>query len=74
MPEMINYVVSQTREVKVTANSLEDAIRIAGVAFTHGQNSDHGIKSSDYPDDMKGVWGNTRTKVREIEISGREGY
>lgn len=68
MPEMITYKITQTREVGVTANCLEDAIRIAGVAFEHGQNSDHGIRKENYPEDMMGVWGNTRTYVKEVEI------
>jgi hypothetical protein len=68
MPEMISYTVTQTREVKVTANSMVDAIRIAEVAFDKGQNADCGINTKDIPDDMKGVWGNTRSFVKEIDI------
>jgi hypothetical protein len=49
MPEMISYTVTQTREVKVTANSMVDAIRIAEVAFDKGQNADCGINTKDIP-------------------------
>jgi len=63
MPEIRNYVVTQTREVGVTANSLVDAIRIADAAFANGQNSDNGV--IDGPQD---VWGNTRTEIKETNI------
>lgn len=67
MPEMHYYLVQQEREVKVTANSAADAIRIADAAFTNGQNSDNGVV-----DGPQGVWGNTRNKVKITSISARE--
>lgn len=66
MPEMRNYVVTQTRIVEVTANSSEDAVRIAVVAFEHGQNADVGIPATKAPE---GIWGNTRSRVKELKIS-----
>lgn len=66
MPEMLHYVVTQTRTVEVTANNSEDAVRIAAVAFEHGQNADCGVPYDKAPD---GVWGNTRSRIKELKIS-----
>lgn len=78
MPEMRYYVVKQTREVKVTANSAADAAQIAGYAFEHGQNSDNGVHSAhpsvapqSHP--LNGIWGNTTTKIRETSLYIDEG-
>lgn len=68
MPEIVYYTVTQTREVRVTANNAEDAALIATAAFTNGQNSDAGVI-----DGPHGVWGNTgsRIKVTGLEVKRR---
>lgn len=58
MPAMKSYVVTETREVKVTATSILDASKIANAAFTYGQNSDNGVRNG-----PEGVWGNTTSAV-----------
>jgi hypothetical protein len=72
MPEVRHYVVEQIREVKVTANSLEDAVRIATAAFKVGQNSDAGVGSSGLLPELKGVWGNTTSRIRERSVHAKE--
>lgn len=72
MPVIRNYVVSQTREVNVRANSLTDAIRIAGVAFNNGQNSDSSARY--IQENIPGIWGDTTTPVKETDITARESY
>jgi hypothetical protein len=62
MPETRYYTVTQEREVKVSANSPGDAIRVAELAFK-GEMS----KSSD-------VVGNVQSPVRDREISAREDF
>lgn len=77
MHEIRNFVVAQTREVSVRANSLEDAIRIAGRAFVDGQNSDGGVKLRSRPekaDPIEGIWGNTTSRIKETDLSAREAY
>lgn len=69
MPKIRHYRVTQTREVKVTANSSIDAARIADVAFNDGQNSDNGVKASAK---IEGIWGNTTSAVRTTDISTHE--
>lgn len=59
MPEMRYFTVTEVREVEVVANSVVDAGRIAAAAFENGQNSDGGVI-----DGPKGVWGNTRGRIR----------
>jgi hypothetical protein len=72
MPEIRYFVVTQTREVKVTANSAADAVLLAEAAFEHGQmNSEPSIAAGKSPE---GIWGNTRSRIREIEINAREGH
>ena len=66
MPEIRRYVVTQTREVEVTANHAEDAVRIANAAFRNGQ------KGLDVIDGPSEVWGNTSSRVRQVEISAKE--
>jgi hypothetical protein len=61
MPEMVSYVVTQTREVKITANSAADAVVVATATF------DHKLK----PDE---IWGHATTDVRITDISAREAY
>jgi hypothetical protein len=65
MPEMRNYIVTQTRDVKVTANNEVDAVSIAAAAFEHGQNSDVSVVRNKAP---VGIWGNTSNRIRVIEI------
>lgn len=72
MPAVRTYRVTQTREVKVHANSPEDAVRIAAAAFKDGQNSDAGVKQSSELTLLQGVWGNTVTHIRPTDISAYE--
>jgi hypothetical protein len=69
MPESHNYIVQETREVKVIANNPSDACAIAAAAFKHGQNSDAGVANGKGP---QGVWGNTRNRIRVKEIRAKE--
>lgn len=69
MPIIKSYVVSETREVRVHANNAVDAVRIAGVAFAKGQNSDYGVKAGD---EVQGVWGNTSTRIETVSINADE--
>ena len=66
MPEMKQYIVSQTREVSVTANNEVDAIRIADAALTHGQDANGGIAKDKAPE---GVWGNTDARIEVTDLS-----
>lgn len=68
MPAIRRYLVTQTREVEVTANDSADAIKIAEFAFTHGQ---HASEPS-VIGGLEGVWGNTETYIRETEIVCKE--
>lgn len=66
MPEMINYTITQTREVKVVANNASDAALIAEAAFTHGQfKSEPAIAKDHGPED---VWGNTTSHIKEMSL------
>lgn len=68
MPEIRSYTVVETREVKVTANSAEDAARIAAAAFNNGQHrSDPGVLEG-----PAGVWGNTTSRVRTIGLDVKD--
>lgn len=67
MPEMISYVVEQTREVKVTANSLEGAILIAQQQFEMRQ-------SPEVDGEVVKVWGHSSSNVRQTNITARESY
>lgn len=67
MPEMKHYIVTQTREVHVSANSAKDAGVIAAAAFEYGQNSSHGVIKG-----PAGVWGNTDTQIRVISMQVNE--
>lgn len=55
MPEIRNFEVTQVRSVRVQANNLADAVRIASAAFENGKAPD-------------GVWGNTTGRIRDKEI------
>lgn len=65
MPTMRRYRVVETREVYVDANDVVGATQIAGAAFEHGQNAAHGVAQGKGPE---GVWGNTVTQIRAIDI------
>lgn len=60
------YTISQEREVRVKANNVTDAVRIADAAFTNGQNSDSGAK-----DGPEGIWGNTVSEIKVIHTAAR---
>lgn len=67
MPEMQHFVITQTREVEVTANSHRDAIDIAHAAFENGQNrTDPTVING-----PEGIWGNTTSRVRTVEVNCR---
>lgn len=71
MPETRYFKVIQTREVKVISEDAEGAVRLAEAAFTHGQNkSEATILAGHGPE---GVWGNTRTRIREVKLECVEG-
>lgn len=66
MPEIRHYVVQQVREVKVTANSATGAALLAEAAFEHGHAlGSTAIAAGKAPE---GVWGNTMSRVREIDL------
>lgn len=66
MPEIRHYTVRQVREVKVHANSAVDAARIAAAAFEHGHlGATTSVAAGKSPD---GVWGNTMSRIREIDL------
>ena len=66
MPEIRHYTVRQVREVKVTANSAVDAARLAEAAFVHGHlGHTTSIAADKGPE---GVWGNTMSHIREIDL------
>ena len=69
MPEMRNFVVTETRKVKVSANNAIDAARIANKAFEEGQNSDYGLKDKD---GLRGIWGDTDERIRQTDIRVQE--
>lgn len=69
MPEVRYFEVIQTRRVRVMANNATNAALIAEAAFAHGQNSDCGVALGKLPE---GVWGNTRSRIREVELTVKE--
>lgn len=69
MPEMRRYKVTQVREVFVKANTATTATQIAEAAFEHGQNQDGSVKIGKGPE---GIWGNTTSHIREIELDTKE--
>jgi hypothetical protein len=62
MPEMINYVVTQTREVKVVANSVADAAVIGNAA----------LDLMELPDPKP--WGRVTSRARTTGTDVRESY
>lgn len=69
MPAIRRFVVTETREVKVTANNAEAAVQIAAAAFKYGQNVDNGVANGKGPE---GVWGNTASKIKTTAITAYE--
>lgn len=69
MPQMKDFRVTQTRVVRVRANSMLDAIQIAEAAFEHGQDANGAITKDKGP---KGVWGNTTSHIAEHELTVQE--
>lgn len=66
MPEVRRYTVTQIREIKVHANSAVDAARIAEAAFEHGHlGTTPSVAANKGPE---GVWGNTMSRIREIDL------
>lgn len=65
MPEMRYYTVTQTREVKLVANSMSDAARLGDAAFKGGVRvGDFDIKER--PED---VWGNATSDIKELDLN-----
>jgi hypothetical protein len=64
MPEIKHYEVEQIRRVKVQANNVVDAARIAAAAFDNGQNSGNGVING-----PEGIWGNTSSKIEVTNLN-----
>jgi len=64
MPEVKHYVVTQTRKVRVTANSAADAAEIASSAF----GGKDGEGSVAYGRGPHGIWGNTTGRIEETRL------
>lgn len=69
MPQIRHYIVRQTREVKVDANSAVDAARIADAAFSHGQDTNGSVAAGKGPE---GIWGNTTSRVKTIKVNVKD--
>lgn len=69
MAVMRRYRVVEMREVYVDATTAVDATRIASAAFEHGQDISNSVALGKAPE---GIWGNTVTKIRAIDISTTE--
>lgn len=67
MPEIQHYTVTQTREIRVRANSPADAAAIAQAAFRKNTTSDGVVEQIEIP----GVWGNTTGRLKELELNVR---
>lgn len=66
MPVLKYYVVEQRRSVQVRAVSIEDALKIAGVAFKNGQHNDNSpILGEEDVDLLNG----TGRPIEKIEIT-----
>lgn len=66
MPE---FVVRESREVTVKAETMSDAIELASIAFEKGQEDDYSLNSFDKP------WrteGDTIDKIRTVNIKAVE--
>lgn len=70
MPLMKHYVVTQSREVEITATNSIDALKLAAIAFEFGQNSDGGVAiNNDSALLLHGLEGNSTKLIREINLS-----
>lgn len=65
MPAIKHFIVTQTRTVKVTANSALDALRIADAAFEWGQDANGGVAKDKAPEE---VWGNTDSHIEITNV------
>lgn len=70
MPEMRYYTVTQTREVKIVANSVLDAANLGDAAFKNGLrnggNEDFAISIIAPPE---GIWGNATEDIKVIDLN-----
>lgn len=66
--EMPVFVVRETREVRVKASDMQDAIALASAAFKEGQDSDHGIKWGK----PFGVEGDTIDRIKVVNVKAVE--
>lgn len=64
MPAVHNYVVTQTRRVVVSAETPGNAAAIATKAFGSVPAEEHVT--------VGGIWGNTTTTVRPVELTVKE--
>jgi hypothetical protein len=64
MPEIRHFEVTEVRTVRVRANNYADALKIAGAAFTNGQNSNNEVKPP-LPDV---AFGDATSQVRVVDI------
>lgn len=62
------FMVRETREVRVKASNMQDAIALAASAFKEGQDSDGGIKWSK----PWGVEGDTVEQIRVVNVKAIE--
>lgn len=62
------FIVRETREVRVKAEDMQDAIALANAAFKEGQDDDHTIKWNK----PFGIEGDTIDKVRIINVKALE--
>ena len=67
MPIVNHYVVEQTREVKITANSLESALLLAQQTF-------RGTESTEVDEKPVTVWGHPTGPIKETDVHVRESY
>jgi hypothetical protein len=66
MPEIRHYTVTQTRKVRVSANSAADAAQIASVAFDSNGTTENG--NVIHGRGPHGIWGNTSGAIQEIDM------
>lgn len=73
MPESRTFTVTESRTVRVTANTAADAVRLADQAFS-GKSAQHGRGGLRSKEGLDGVWGDTTTWVRQVELNAQEGF
>lgn len=64
MPEIKHYAVTQTRLIRVRANSPADAAVIAQHAFRSHTTTDGVVNQVE----IAGVWGNTTGRLEELDL------